>query len=697
MTVKKIAQNVNGDDLLKVLGPVAHRVASADWDVFADQGQFGRLVGSKGGGSLRTYSLLRPSIFDGFKRTVVASACFEDTMFYRLFMAKGVSFNPVKGLNRHLRYQEHENGGLITIYYAGEEPWSKRYRDKSAENADGGQAKVLDQIKGAVLDLFKGEPFAWMGNKDVPATFFPDHAERLPNTPHGLNSYQHLHGVVVLSALNPPPAHFGFMEAHGIDGDQVRTAHYRTAVYQAVMRCSIRNPLDTTPKRIVVMDHDTADWLAALFPGAQVEPLPGLGLLPRKGKQGRKRLHASNAEKAKAHRDSEKRKLLAQVDLINGTSLVVGRYPFLARHVREEMREFTRDENTSLRSDSVTPHTSGSLFGSIYDNEPDHVDYEDDASFIAALRDLHGRVVAKEDAGVFSPAHFDPDKAAATSRGLDNVTHLRGIWLDNDGGDLTPEAFAGFFPYLRIVVWNTASHTPEKPRWRAFIPTTLALSIDVHALIMRQIERVLNGAGFWGKLQLDKRTGLKNPRRHGFDESKFNAASLFYLPCQARNPADSFFKDSGEDAPERGPLDIIEWIENCILPLLPEPEPVPVTMASENIRQTKPPLFPEMMAAAQSSKAAELRSALITLKADAGVNRREAAVSKAVETWRSTPPGMGHVGFFKLGAAFKAAGLDDGEIRVRLHQEAVYAHSPAERRREIKEIMKSLSRRGRLK
>src|SRR5688572_26240270 len=123
----------------------------------------------------------------------------------------------------------------------------------------------------------------------------------------------------------------------------------------------------------------------------------------------------------------------------------------------------------------------------------------DEDSFIAGLRNLHTRVLAaKEDAGVFSPAQFEADTAADTSRGLDNVRHVRGIWLDNDGGDLSPKEFVSFFPHLRIVVWNTYSSTPEKPRWRAFIPTTHAMSMDVHGLVIQQIERVLNQEGYWG-------------------------------------------------------------------------------------------------------------------------------------------------------------------------------------------------------
>lgn len=47
------------------------------------------------------------------------------------------------------------------------------------------------------------------------------------------------------------------------------------------------------------------------------------------------------------------------------------------------------------------------------------IDYQDDESFIAGLKALHGnRVERKEDAGLISPASFDPSMDEKTSRGL---------------------------------------------------------------------------------------------------------------------------------------------------------------------------------------------------------------------------------------------------------------------------------------
>ena len=67
--------------------------------------------------------------------------------------------------------------------------------------------------------------------------------------------------------------------------------------------------------------------------------------------------------------------------------------------------------------------------------------------------------------------------------------HVWGIWLDNDGGDLTHQEFARLFPRLRMVICNSYSSTPEKPRWRVFIPTTVAMPIVAHEAICQQIMR----------------------------------------------------------------------------------------------------------------------------------------------------------------------------------------------------------------
>ncbi len=73
MSIRKIAQNKHGDDIYAVLKDLAHRVDSDYWGVFALQDQYENLIGGKKERcKLITYSLLKPSIFQGFAKTIIA-------------------------------------------------------------------------------------------------------------------------------------------------------------------------------------------------------------------------------------------------------------------------------------------------------------------------------------------------------------------------------------------------------------------------------------------------------------------------------------------------------------------------------------------------------------------------------------------------------------------------------------------------
>jgi hypothetical protein len=108
-----------------------------------------------------------------------------------------------------------------------------------------------------------------------------------------------------------------------------------------------------------------------------------------------------------------------------------------------------------------------------------------------------------------------------------------------------------------MVIFNTFGHTKEKPRFRVFIPTTGIMSPEAYEKIWDQIALKLKDAGY-SVVKSKKGRSLK---RSGLDISKRAPTSLFYLPCQAENAGESFFKDFID---ERTALDLADWIENSI-------------------------------------------------------------------------------------------------------------------------------------
>jgi hypothetical protein len=115
---------------------------------------------------------------------------------------------------------------------------------------------------GTVKDQFQDHPFLWQANKSVGDGVFGPHAQRLPNVPHGLNDYSDYDRIAFLSAVNTKTDHFRFLASRGVDADAVRRAIYGSAVYQSVMRTSIRIPESDTRKTIIVKrrERQNADW-----------------------------------------------------------------------------------------------------------------------------------------------------------------------------------------------------------------------------------------------------------------------------------------------------------------------------------------------------------------------------------------------------------------------------------------------------
>jgi hypothetical protein len=660
-----IAANRRGDQVHALFQEFAAKLASSRWDMFVLNEQWERFQnGQITDGKLLVFGLVDPMVLDGFSTTTIMSANLESTAAYQYLVQRGHTFQPHKAITSKLRFTRHANGHLLTIHYAIEDGnWSKHKRDRQIEVA-GDSYSVNELIICGALDLFGDEQFVWLANKDIENNDpFGGSGIRLPHTPHGLNSFQHVHNAAVLAALNPSPAFYAFLDevAH-LNSDEVRRAVYHEAAYQAAGRISTRNLADHTTKHVVVADRAAAEALAELYPGADVVRLPFASLIPESAKAGRRRLHTSDAARNSAYRDRRKADLLAQLDRVN--------------EIRGETKLPYTLKDISSRADGSF---GGSVFADIYSNLAlDQAGGVAVGDFVAWLRNLHYRIAPKDDAFLWSPAEFDPDMASETSRGLANIKAIWGIWLDCDGGDLRPDEFAAMFPHLTMVLYNSASSTTDAPRWRAVVPTTCAMTIDVHRDILMQLMKSLNQRGYHSKKQLAKRAqqGLGG-KLHGFDPSKFAACSLFYLPVQAAAGRDaSFFMtfDSGR----RLAINPYEWIDKTIIDHRPEPEPEPVQPELQPMPETKCPKLQRMR---------ELIADEEVAKAQTYRTRRQVA---AIDRWRSAPFRGGNDAFVRLAHDLNRIGMSHGEIDATLWQEAGYGRHPSERRAQIKYIMRSL-------
>jgi hypothetical protein len=681
--LEKMARNRHGDQVSDIFQQFSNMLLSHHWAAYVLDDQYTNLINGVGEKrKLLAFAHLRPSLLDGFASATIMGACFKQSVLYQLWSAAGVQFQPHKAITKGLRYARHSNGHLLTVLYATEEDWSKNFRDKTID----GVATVHDRVVQRVSETFSEDEFAWMGNKDVPDDIFKGRGQRLPNSPYGLNLYQHLHHAAVLSALNPPPAHYAFLDALGFDSREVKRSGYWQAVYQAAMRISLRNPDDTNPKTVIVMDRATAEWMASMFPGCTVAPLGGMGDMPSKGKPGRPQTHECDADRKRAHRDQFKSELRMALDLVAGGDRSARHSSPAIAELRQQMSEFGygRDAALSTMGRTDLDKMGGTIFASVGRARPlDLYPLDDIEAFVDGLRWWHQfSNESKEANGLISPSIFDPSLSDETCRGLANIRAIWGIWLDNDGGDLTHEEFARLFPRLRMVIINSYSSTPTAPRWRVFIPTTVAMPIAAHRAIGEQIMRSVNRAGYWSKKQLEANERIKSRLCHGFDMGKLTPSSLFYLPCQAENPANSFFID--HNATSRLPIDPYIWAGYAANHRRPAPEPV------ATVSPTVVPLEQRPMPATHCPRLRRMRELLAEEEAAKCRDDRAQRQAAAIGRWRVASSGEGNQAFFQLGVDLRGAGMSPAEIDSILRQEAGYAHHPLQRRDQIGSVIRTL-------
>ncbi len=640
--LRKVAENIGYDAAIQPFSELARKLISGKWKAYVHEARYRRLLTGRDR-NLSVFLVLSPKIFKGFKSVTIAGARFEETLLYQLWSSDGVEFQRDQELEENLRYQEHAGGERLQIHFGYEGDWTKSFLNRA-------NRKALVALINAAKELFGSEDFLWMGNNDVSSKLIGarEESHRLSGAPFGLNGLQSHRNVLVLSALNPRGEHYRFLEWKGIDAATVKTATYRHSVYQAAMRCSIRDPNCDQPVCFVVPDKTTAEWLSAIFQGSTVQSLGLDEVCDPKGQPGRPRKHGSDAERKRAHREETRQRLLQELSHLN---------PVGASSSQNEFGPHEESDENSLSKIGLdfVSRFHGSLWDRTYSTECFHTIHSlSQSEFINLLKKAHKRAYLPKSANrLLSPSYFQTVEGVDTHRGIENVLFARGIWLDFEGGNLTHGDFADLFPRLRIVAFNTSSSTAEDPRWRAYIPTSVVMTADVYQHITGQILKHVIESGW----RLPKRD-LSKPSllAHGIDLSKLKASDLFFLPCQARDKKASFFGDYKGGL--REPLIVEDWINHSIL--------------SEHLPNS------------------------IELGADVELElelteEQQALLTRYLCHWRTVGalPGKGDQELWKLAIGLFQMGITGEHLAKILIHEAEKAASPNDRIKQVKRIIKA--------
>ncbi len=260
-------------------------------------------------GRLDFFAILMPDFVQGYVSTTFMGANIEET---ELFVVWKALFNvnwarhPLMG--EKLRYQTHQNGSRLTISYLFDGRLSKRFL--GAEDDLG--STTFDQVTDYVARYWDAVPFLWQANKDAMPSGF-DYAARLHGVSHGLDKadWKRVHNVALLSAMNRKSAAYGFLTKLGISAEQAQATLAWQNDYQAMMRCSLRDPDAVAPVRVIVGSRDGAEWIAGKFPGCVIEKLDSGIDEPRRsgrpeGATGTAKTGAERAREARARKKAAK-------------------------------------------------------------------------------------------------------------------------------------------------------------------------------------------------------------------------------------------------------------------------------------------------------------------------------------------------------------------------------------------------------
>ncbi|WP_107497725.1 DEAD/DEAH box helicase family protein [Thalassobius sp. I31.1] len=292
------AENPKHDQVSAVLSSMARHIVSPYFETYVRTHQYERVKsnsGEAGSKQLEMFSLLQPSLFgsgksrqfqersgqycevvDRFKQVILMGAGFQNSLLGMIWPHLDLQFELFEPITKELRYTQHDCGDRLKIGFLFETDWSKSFRGKVCIKG-GLENTNLNIFLDTIQSEFHG-PCAYLVNKDVEDwvenSLSSIQAEKLPNAPWGLNKYQHIHNVAILSALNPTPAHIGFLTHMGLDGHAIRDALFHSQIYQAVMRCSLRDPASTQLVHVLVPDRKSAEALGGQFDGSQVQKVP---------------------------------------------------------------------------------------------------------------------------------------------------------------------------------------------------------------------------------------------------------------------------------------------------------------------------------------------------------------------------------------------------------------------------------------
>ena len=247
--------------------------------------------------SFNYISYLGPEFLDGFESVIMISADLTNSLLYKLWSTDGVIFKYwAEWFSEHEKHSIRKvpTGKHLTIYYLlRKKKWRSYFLDEVTKlqkrsSRNDVVKRILDKLMVNLLSeniklggrVKTVQPLLRVNNavNDFLTEKLQDNRETtldryipLSGNPAGLNHYSNEHKLVYLQTNMPLPKSMPWIMKKGnMTEPEVRDAWYHVNMYQTVLRCSLRNPDDISPKVVVVGDSGSAEYLSRKLPGAKL-------------------------------------------------------------------------------------------------------------------------------------------------------------------------------------------------------------------------------------------------------------------------------------------------------------------------------------------------------------------------------------------------------------------------------------------
>ena len=255
------SKNEFEDDCISVIKEVASQICSPKYEVCMLASNWHAAKDHKGDKplSLHFLSTIKPSTLEPFKDVYILGALF-DKSFLSLIWSREWHISFADAAVIEPRYTTHENTDVtLNYFFAGD--WSKYRRDRVIN---------FDQLCSHIENDCVAGDFIYQINKNLDHLFQRGVDVGFAN--HGLNNFQRYNDVVLATSIRYSPIEYSLLKSRfDITNDEIDYAFSFTNYYQTVMRSALRDPSNTEPKNVFVMDDMTAVRLKELIPNATLQ------------------------------------------------------------------------------------------------------------------------------------------------------------------------------------------------------------------------------------------------------------------------------------------------------------------------------------------------------------------------------------------------------------------------------------------